>query len=376
MSQLHPSTSPKLQIAWPIVLVGGGLGAVLAWGILSGDQQGRVNLIYLLLVYVLLPLLSLIVSSLSMISGRGFNLARLVVALPLWSHQKQMLLRKARQLQVEKYWLFFQSHLAALAFSISSLLVFFILLLATDINFVWRSTLLAATDLHPLLLVIAKPWTFWHEAQPSLALLEMTQDSRLQTTAAGTVFANWWPFVLAVQIFYCVFLRSLLLLVAGWLFRSKLQRDFEQALAAQIDDDYKTVNELVDAQPVVSTLPENIMVNNWAQVDFCLVTPFQTLNLSKDNVLNAGPLASEVEQRVAERWQGQQLVLVKSWEPPMGDLADFLQNGQGYLWPLDWQDEALEPLRKIHLQEWQRFTQQFSNWQIFVPAKLMPKEQA
>lgn len=364
----------KLQIAWPIVGLGAALGAVLAWGALSGDVQGRVNLLYLLLVYLFLPVGSLVISTVSLVKGRGLNFARLIVAMPIWSNQKRLLLNKTRQLHVEKYWLFFQSHLAALAFSLTSLLAFFLLLLATDINFVWRSTLLSATDLQPLLKAVAAPWYFWSGAQPTVELLQATQDSRLQTLRLpADQHGYWWKFVLAVQLFYCVILRTGLLVITAWLFRGKIKNDFEQELAAQVQAWPNQDNAPDQYQPVAQTLPDDITINNWAGVDLKLLADFQGLDLTADNLLNSGPLATQDEQQLAEHWRGQQVVLVKAWEPPMGELADFLQAGLGFIWPLDWKDGSLVSLRQQHLQEWQRFAEQLPAWQVYLPAELVPE---
>lgn len=374
--RLEPTSQKiNLHIAWPIVLFGAVLGAILAWGVLSGDQQGRVNLLYILLVYLFFPLISLVISTLSLAKGRGFNLARLIVALPIWSNQKRMLLSKTRQLHVEKYWLFFQSHLAALAFSLASLLVFFILLLATDISFVWRSTLLSAPDLHPLLKLVATPWFFWPDALPTAELLEATQDSRLQTVHVTTEsYANWWRFVLAVQLFYCILLRTCLLAVTAWLFRKKVRKDFEQKISTVIYSHSNQTDTPHQYKPIATVLPDNIVTNNWAKVDLGLLADCQLLNLSVDHLLTAGPLATEAEQTAAELWQGEQVVLVKSWEPPLGELADFLQTGKGFVWPLDWQEASLVSVRMEHLQEWQRFVDELPRWRIYMPAKWMPEE--
>ncbi len=371
----HRPANVNLQIAWPIVLLGALLGAVLAWGILSGDQQGRVNLLYLLLLYLVFPLLGVVVSTLSLIKGRGLNLARVITALPVWSNQKRMLLRKTRQLQVEKYWLFFQSHLAALAFSVSSVLVFFIMLLATDVNFVWRSTLLNPADLLPVLKQVALPWLFWPEAQPTIELLEATQDSRIQAAGQpGASYAGWWRFVLAIQLFYCVILRSGLLGITVWLFKAKLNKDIELTLSKN-----NIARPVRDAgaeryRPVASGLPQGITINNWAAADLDLLADYDSLELSAENILKAGPLASEAEQDAAENWRDDQVILVKSWEPPMGELADFMQTGKGYIWPIDWQDAALVPLRGQHLQEWRRFVNNMPDWQVYLPVGLMPLE--
>ena len=375
MPRKNISKPIQLKIAWPILFTGAGLGLILAWSVLSGDQQGRVNLLYLLLVYLFLPMASVIISTLSLLSNKGLNLARIISALPLWSKDKTRLLRKAQQFNVEKYWLFYQSNMAALAFSVVSLIVFFVLLVATDINFVWRSTILESKDLYPILEFVALPWQFWSSAQPDLELLILTQDSRLQTTAEGSlVYADWWRFVLATQLFYSVFLRSILLVGTRIIFAKKIASDFENKLSSKVNFHLQDPGEQLEYATVIHELSQAIVINNWSGVSSELLRAFPNLDLSSDNFLHAGPLASEIDQRVAERWQGEQLVIVKSWEPPLGELADFLQNGKGFVWPMDFNEAGCVPLQNVHLQEWRRFVAHLPEWHLYVPLEFMPKE--
>jgi len=362
------STRNPLKIIWPVVLVGGALGFGLSWGVLSGDQQGRVNLFYLLLVYLLIPLLSALISLCSLLFGKGLNLARLVLALPVWSYSSQVRQRNIHQLNLDKHWLLMQSQIAAVAFSIASLLVFFILLLATDLNFVWRSTLLQASDLLPWLELIAKPWAFWPAAQPQLEVLQLTQDSRLlPLTGKGNAYANWWPFVLATQLTYSLLPRILLWVSASWLIRRRFKADTETLRSHRpqqpdrLDDSFSNSTQLVDR------LPDNIVINNWAGAPLDLLKSVPQVCIDPDTMLAAGPSASESQLRVAERWQGEQLVVVKSWEPPLGELQDFLECGHGYLLPLDWHGAELVTPKPQHLQEWLRFTNKFDQWQLFQP---------
>ncbi|TQV89028.1 DUF2868 domain-containing protein [Aliikangiella coralliicola] len=362
-------------ISWPIVAIGAGIGFVLSWSVLSGDYQGRVNLLYLLLVYLVIPISSLIISLVSLIKGDGINLARLLVALPIWSQQKKSTFRKFHQLSVDKHWFFLQSQAAALAFSVASLFSFFLLLVATDVNFVWRSTLLQSSDLLPVLKVIATPWSFWSEAQPTISLLQATQDSRLvQADMNAAAYAGWWPFIFATQLVYSLLPRSILLIATrGW-YLKLIKTDFEQQLQSEINRHSPRAPETFEISPVVHQLPNNqIVVNNWGGLDLNMLSILDELNLSSDNVICAGPNASFAEQTVAERWRGEQLVLVKSWEPPLGELADFLQNSKGYLLPLDWEEQRLISPRESHVQEWQRFAKKLKHWQVYVPEKLSTK---
>ena len=167
MNESNSSIVNALKIVWPIVLTGGAIGFLLSWIVLSGDSQGRVNIFYLLLVYLFIPLLSILASVFSLLLGKGINLARLVAAFPLWTFQTKDLIRKIHQMNLDKSWFLMQSQAAAIAFSLTSLTTYFILLLATDLNFVWRSTILNPADIYPFLKLVAAPWVFWEGAQPS-----------------------------------------------------------------------------------------------------------------------------------------------------------------------------------------------------------------
>lgn len=371
MSNNKPTPADSPKVLWLIVAVGAALGLILSWSVLSGDQHGRVNLLYLLFLYLFLPITSLLVSLVSLLGGKGINLARLVIALPIWSAQQQALFRKTRQLNLHKHWLLLQSQAAALAFSCASLLVFFMLLLATDINFVWRSTLLDATDLLPLLNIIALPWSFWDSAQPSLLLLQATQDSRLLISGVdATQYAGWWQFILATQLFYSILPRALLLIAARLLFIRRAGQDLESRLQQEISRRPVTTSKSPALAPEVTQLPPAIAITNWAGVELSLLQPLAELDLRADNLLVAGPLATQEQQASAESWHEEQLVVVKAWEPPMGELLDYLQHGRGYLLPLDWDKTGLKAPRHNHLQEWQRFISQLPQWQIFLPQQL------
>ena len=104
----------QVNVTRLINLLGFVLGVVVSWGLLLGDEQGRVNLLHLLFVYTFIPLASLIVSSASVLFGQGINLANLSSYFPFWSHlQKRAYLLQKNQAHAK--WLFFyQSQLAAI----------------------------------------------------------------------------------------------------------------------------------------------------------------------------------------------------------------------------------------------------------------------
>jgi hypothetical protein len=356
------------QIVWPIVLTGGIIGLLLSWTVLSGDHLGRVNIFYLLLVYLFIPLLSILFSMFSLFFGKGCNLARITIALPFWSLATQSLLRKSQQLNLDKYWFLMQSQAAAIAFSIASLVCFFTLLIATDLNFVWRSTILEPTDILPLLELVAWPWQFWSSAQPSLWLLEMTQDSRLIASNFDSQnYGAWWKFILATQICYSLLLRVILMLITkAWLER-KVNSDIQLILQSKISKSQPQSNLDDDVAAVSHHLPETITILNWDNI------PTTIWALIEDNKRSTDK-NTPVNRQQSVDLENEQHVIVKSWEPPLGELDDYLNNGYGYVQPVDWDNSGLVKLQIKHLYEWQRFIKKLPKWNLYVPIKYMPKD--
>ncbi len=358
----------------PIVGAGLVLGVLLSWSVLGGDEQGQVNIGYLLFIYLLIPVMSLAVSVVSLALGKGVNLARLAAHVPLWSPARRDYLHGLAQRGIDKPWFFLQSQAAAVAFALSSLVVFFLQLLFTDVNFVWRSTVLSAESLLPFLQAVAAPWWFWHDAQPTLALLQATQDSRLQgVTGDVSAFARWWPFILATQLCYGLAMRGVLFLAAmAWLARQQRRED---ALRIDLPPDSGAgwssgPEQLV---PVTEEIGTEVALVNWGGVSEALLRQLPAIPLRADASLQAGPLASEEAQQEAERWPGEQLLILKAWEPPMGELADYMGRTRGYLLPLDWRDDRLCPPRRQHLDEWRYFVRGMNGWRVYQPAALRPE---
>ena len=335
-----------------------------------GDDEGRVNLMYLLLVYLVIPLIGGLVSVISLLRGKGLNVARVLRHLPFWSKTQLGFLHKLRQLHLEKPWFFVQSQAAALAYSLASLLVFMVLLLVTDLNFVWRSTVLNAENLFPVLKFIALPWFYLEAAQPSLDVLRATQDSRLATDYGDiTAFGQWWPFVMATQIFYAFLLRSILLLIGKAWLRAKIRNDIEYKLNTQSGEHSTLDKPEFSLQTISHQLPPEYQLVNWAM---CSDAQLSQLNLQPSHVHPINPLTLD-ETPNPTLSGAPQLVLVKAWEPPMGELFDHLQQGQGFLFPINIKANTLISPELKHLEEWQRFAKPLSNWTIYLPTAWTPE---
>jgi hypothetical protein len=62
------------------------------------------------------------------------------------------------------------------------------------------------------------------------------------------------------------------------------------------------------------------------------------------------------------------VVIVKSWEPPLAELADRLKDidadADKLILPLDWNDTGIRQPTPAHLDEWRRFAATLPNWQV------------
>jgi len=366
--------SPSVTTSKTIIFVGFLLGLFLSWSLMSGDEQGRVNILHLVAIYIFLPVLSLTISLFSLSFGGGINLATISSHVPFWGSDLARSFLRQKQQPNSRILFLYQSQIAAIAFSLASLLVFFVLLITTDVNFIWRSTLLNVELVYSLLDWLATPWSFWTAAQPSMSLLELTQDSRLaQNYSEANNFGQWWQFILASQLFYALLLRSLVSIICKLLIlRAQSSSSIQSFGTNNRKSDKKSLsteikNELAE---VIYEVKSDYSLNNWCGLDDNLVAAIEKtlqqsdLNISRQSELQAGPLVSHSQQMVSERWQDTQLLLVKGWEPPLAELADFMQNGQGYLLPLDWNNQGLQCLDPDHLNEWRRFILPLDKWQL------------
>jgi len=372
----HPTSNVEARITLALSFLGLLLGIFVSAGVLAGDEQGRVNLLFLLLLFAFLPVSSLVLSLVLLLSKQN-GVTALLVSLPFWPKeflQAQMSIELGHR---RRSWLFFESQVLSLAFAAGSIIVFIALLLGTDVNFVWRSTLLEATDLLPMLQLISMPWVFWHDAQPSLDLLQQSQNSRI----VGSVSAyseNWWQFVLAAQLTYNLIPRAVLLVFALWRYKNKSR------LSTQLERDATVVNKQRRADPerlasVVYTPSAAYQLLDWGDApEHC--KRFISRIFGKPSDLSPLTASSDIKSLQGSAELLSQVVLVKSWEPPLGELKDVLSlielldtQTQNFILPLDWDETSIKAASEPHLQEWQRFAASLhssrSEWKVLQPGE-------
>lgn len=359
------------QISLSLGILGLVVGFLVGYGILDGDAQGRVNLLFLLMLFAFLPVLGLILSIAFLLTGGRRGLAGWILELPLLPQHLAAEVLNLGLSGSRKSWLFYQTQILTLNFAFGGLLVYLLLLIGSDISFVWRSTLLEAADLFPVLNALAMPWFFWSEAQPSLQMLQQTQDFRLSIQSADApVLGQWWKYIFAAQCTYNLLPRTIMLIVSrNRYLKVSLATSVSSQLKQQSDvSQFSSDNERRLA-PVVHTISVPYFLLDWANTpEFCL----EHLNkgLGKPvSICKIEPLLQSTPEEVdGESANHSAVVLVKSWEPPLGELRDYLSSlsgqNQKFILPLDWDQNAVKPMRDIHLSEWRRFCATLDGWQL------------
>ena len=74
-------------------------------GLMMGDQYGRVNLLYLLLVFVFVPVTSLFITLYCAFFKSQFNLSALFLQLPLWPRDWLDITAELQKAKSRKPWL-------------------------------------------------------------------------------------------------------------------------------------------------------------------------------------------------------------------------------------------------------------------------------
>lgn len=356
-------------------------GIVVSLGVLSGDAEGRVNLLYLLVLFAILPALGLFLSLVFMLRRRSRGLAGWVLELPWWPrHWRRYLVNlhvNPQDRQLRKLWLFYQTQVLALGLGIGALSAFFILLLGTDVSFVWRSTLLEAGDLLPVLRALALPWIFWTEAQPTLELLQLSQDFRLaEQEHTSQALGQWWAYAFAALATYNLLPRTVLLLVARLYYVSRLRNASHSAPAAFASvSAVNTVSEPGAHAPVVDAVSSPYHLIDWALAPQFLTDRLAAIFGQPEQIYRPDTTAdARPDEFHRFRDDGDIVVLVKSWEAPLGELRDYLESLRSatgkpvVLLPLDWDEQDIRRIVDVHLDEWRRFGACLPGSKILQPA--------
>ncbi len=355
------------QLSFGLGLLGLCCGFLLSYGVLGGDAEGRVNLLFVLLLFAFVPVAGLLMSLLLLVRGGGKGFAGWLLDLPLWPKHLTMTLPRLTSFHGKQLWFFYQTQILSLSFGIGCILSYLLLLLGSDISFVWRSTLLEPEDLLPTLQLIGLPWSFWQEAQTSLALIEQTRDYRLDPQGAGAPLVGlWWKYILAAQIVYNLLPRSMMLLLARRQYLKRLRVNDAQVKYTERNQHSGTFLEHGVLANLVTSVDLPYTLLDWAGAPNNCVEQIEQVFGEMTAIHQISAVPQQFEENPAKSQS--QVVLVKSWEPPLAELADRLSsiasNSDKLILPVDWNEQGIRQPTLAHLEEWRRFTATLPGWQV------------
>lgn len=351
LSRRRPTDDPLKfwrRVTTGFALAGLVAGTLAMLGLLFYDGGQRINLT-VILAFVLLQCILAVVTTVQAFAGWQpwrWLLRKFAVARPSGALRTLQPLLMARA-----------AHTGGLVFGVAGLITLLVLVVIQDLAFGWSTTLTTGTDsYYRMLSAIATPWQhLWPAAMPDRELVDATRFFRSQpsTTTDPALWGSWWPFVAMVWMTYVVLPRLALLVVAivhPQMRARRALRAHHGWIALQYRMETPTVdtgnlhNDSAD-QPDTTTsaklqpIPRAQAIIRWAEAGRPALP--QTIIAGDQEPLAAGGSASLehdhhiielANQRLTSTLTPAAIIVTRSWEPPTGELADFLQQARE-TWP-------------------------------------------
>ncbi|MGM0768244.1 MAG: DUF2868 domain-containing protein [Pseudomonadota bacterium] len=362
--------------------LGGGalLGMLAMLGLLFYDGGQRIN-VTVILGFVLLQCLLAAVTTVQAFAG--WQPWRPVLNRVVGTRPPGVINRLQPQLMARA------AHGGGVAFGIAGLITLLVLVVLQDLAFGWSTTV--NTDNSGFLALVqtlATPWQgLWPTAVPDAALVDATRFFRARPDANLTDpmrLGDWWPFVAMVWLFYVILPRLVLVGVSHLHLRLRARRLLQRhagmtALHYRMETptlDTGNAHNDAEDQPDTTTssqlkaLPESDTVICWAGAGEPELP--DALNGPQTLVLRAGGRASlqddaetlaQTAEHLARIARPAVIVVTRSWEPPTGELQDFLDQAREQ-WPrashvavVPLAESAADAPPHHQLQQWLRFAE-------------------
>ena len=332
------------------------LGLLSGIGLLTYSGEAPVNIIYYLFFAFFIPLISMFLMLLSLITKGSFSFS--FFSFSYWiekivEHFKigedLNSLNKILHPDIKKWMLIGRIQLFSLFFSIGLLFALLFIVITRDVAFSWSTTL----QIEPIALqhffeFIAEPWsTICPSCVPSLSLVELSQYYRLGGKLDGALvehaseLGSWWKFLAMTTFVYAVLLRLVFWLMSHYMFNqqllqsfftltgvNKLLREFRTPYISTASGSKEVHLELTDDTSVPSTsihrYYQAILAWNFSEDEVKLLNDSKKITTNKLYITGGQNSFSEDEQ-IAKSVDKKLLLYVKAWEPPTMDFMDFLE---------------------------------------------------
>ena len=358
-----PTQGEKYQshlytITLSLVIIALMLGIVSGIGLLAYSGHEPVNVIYFMAMVIFVPLLTMSLALISMLRANNAQSMLVHISPAFWMEKLLSFLPKKIQTQLEDFkinplllnWIIIKrSQMIALFFSLGLFVALLMMVVTKDIAFAWSTTLhVTPQDFHSFLNTLALPW---HElvpsAVPSVALIEQSHYFRLGDTLSeemvnhANILGEWWKFLAMATLFYAIFLRFLLFILANWGVNRAMKKSFlslagAQRLLREMNEPIITTRAQKDEAVFVPN-EENYsqilgkldasydIVQGWAISKENLVVLSDALQIIAPQFFEVGGANSlDEDNEILSKSHGEVSLFVKAWEPPTMDFVDYI----------------------------------------------------
>jgi len=346
-------------VTFTLVVVALFLGILSGVTLLRYNGHEPVNVVYFMAMVIFVPLLTMTMALFSMFRSNTTQSVLLHLSPAYWMEKIIKFLPIGLQKILEDFkmnpllgnWIVIRrSQLIALFFSIGLLLALMAVVTTKDIAFAWSTTLqLSAEGFHGFLSSLSLPWRGWMpDAVPSLELIEQSQYFRLgdklseEMITHASKLGEWWKFLAMSTLFYAVFLRVLMYLLASLGLKKALEKSFlslagvTRLLREMHEPIISTSATMKEAEfitfadmavPTVDTLENQYdSVQGWAIPIENLLVINDAMQIKTSKIYEVGGSNSIAEDTIViQKSSAEVLLYVKAWEPPTMDFMDYIE---------------------------------------------------
>jgi hypothetical protein len=335
-------------------------GFFVGVGLLSYSGKSPVNIVYYLIIAVAIPLFSMFITTLSLVShGKLANFLRMLFPLHwvekfisyVLSHKKvKNNFKMPFSFEFSKLFFIERVQLFSMIFSIGLFISLILMVVATDIAFGWSTTLqISVEEFHRVLSNIGIWWAdIFPSAIPSLELVDISHYFRLGAKVDNSMIANadklgaWWRFLAMSTLFYAIGLRFVFWLITKYLLQRQLKKEFLRlggvsrilkeferpfvSTKSQTPEKHLEIKESTKERVTSKKIEKNSTLLGWNYTkDEMRLANDATKIMVKEIIEVGGNNTFEEDEEIANSLRGKVIIYVKSWEPPTMDFIDFLE---------------------------------------------------
>ena len=334
------------------------LGILSGVALLSYNGHEPVNVVYFMAMVIFVPLFTMTLALFSMLRANSTQSVLIHISPAYWMEKILKLLPHKMQESIKTLtinpllanWIVIKrSQLIALIFSIGLLIALLAVVSTKDIAFAWSTTLqITPKSFYTFLNTLAFPWREWMpDAVPSLELIEQSQYFRLgdklseEMISHASRLGEWWKFLAMATLFYAIFLRFLMYLLASVGLRRAVKKSFMRldgasALLRDMNEPIISTNATQNEDKFTSSSDDNVQIVNSLDTSYDVVQGW-AMNMNQLSVMNdsmgvispnmfevGGTNSLHEDNEIISKSEGEVLLYVKAWEPPTMDFIDYL----------------------------------------------------